>query len=79
MQLFVQIYSSFQSRFISCHASCYLELNVFTPRLSPEAHVFEWKHSNMKISKMTLNKLAFEAQKYRHWNICKLPLQGLDI
>lgn len=79
MQLFVHIYSSFQSLFISCHASCYLELNVFTLRVSPEAHVLEWKNSNMKISKMTLNKLSFEAQKYRHWNICKLPLHGLHI
>lgn len=66
------------SLFSSCHASSYLERNVFTLHVSPEAHVFEWKNSSMKISKMTLNKLTFEAQKYRHWNICKFPLHGLD-
>lgn len=70
MQFSVHIYSSFQSLFISRLVSCYLELNVFTLRVSPKAHVFEWKNSNMKISN-TLNKLTLEAQKYRQWSISK--------
>lgn len=41
----------------------YLELNVFTLHVSPEAHVFAWKNSNTEIVKMTLNNLTFEAWK----------------